>query len=118
MKRLLALALLLPAFAHAGNLIVSWDWPTQYMDGTPIAAGELTNARIQLGTCTTVSPAVFGTMTRERLVAFPTATFTFTAVPNGTYCARGFAQAGTEESDSSNVIAIKITNRPKQIILR
>ena len=85
MKALAMLALLVVFSANAADVKVSWTHPTQYSDGTALPLESIKDTRVQYGTCATTA---FGTLTAEKYVAAPAATWTFTAVAAGTYCFR------------------------------
>ena len=117
----LALFLLLPNLAFAGDLTVDWDWPTTFSDDSPVQPGNIVDALIQVGTCTSVTTPTFGTVTRSQPVLHPATTFTFVGLANGQYCIRGYARSAdaTQNAPSSNVVAVQITGKKlKPIVVR
>jgi hypothetical protein len=117
----LALLLLLPGLAFAGDIAVEWDWPTTYSDDSPALPAEFADALIQVGTCTSTSTPTFGTVTRSQPVPYPGTTHTFVGLANGQYCIRGFARMvdTTRNSPASNVIAVNVTGKKiKPLVVR
>lgn len=91
--------------ASAATVELSWTHPTSFVDGTPLAIGQIDSTRIEVGTCS--APSVFGTKQGEKVVAAPAASTTLTVNP-GTWCYRAYskatAAAGGGESVASGVV--------------
>jgi len=85
---------------HAATVTITWDHPTQYVDGTPLPSGALTATRIEWGTCNGTS---FGTRAGERIVPYPAATTTIDLAP-GTHCIRAYSRTASAESSPTNTL--------------
>lgn len=106
MKYLLTLLLLVAGVANAAPLTITFSWPTQHVDGTPIPTtgpGKLTSARLEFGTCTGAELDVFGVVQGQFTVPYPLTTVTG-EVGTGIKCVRGFANTDLNvESRASNL---------------
>lgn len=110
MKITLALlGLFLPLIATAGTLTASWTNPVTYSDTTPLPTSDITQTRVEYGTC---NGAAFGTRINQGAVQGALTTITFTGLPPATYCVRAFTTAKGTESLASNVSQVTITQAP------
>jgi hypothetical protein len=67
----------------------SWTNPTQYTDGSTLAASAITQTRIQYGTCASITPSVtMGTVQGQAIAAGTVTTLTFSVSSYGVYCAQ------------------------------
>ena len=115
--RKLALLALLPFFASAADVGVSWTQPTSNTDGSTIPAsgsGSIASNRIEWGTC---SGSAFGTKAGEKVVSPAATNTTVVGLTPGTHCFRAYATNtyGTESAASnvaSKVIAPPTPNPP------
>lgn len=97
----LALLVLVGLCVHRADAAVidgTFAMPTKYVDGTDLPIANIKHIQVEVGTCTSVAPAVFGTKEGEHLVAPPALTYAVT-VPRafGNFCARArtVTQLGT-----------------------
>jgi len=97
---LFVLLLIVGTKAFAGTATVTWTNPTTYTDGTAIATGDISQTRIEYGSC---NGAAFGTKAGEQTVTGAGTTLTINSLGAGTYCFRGFTTAKGVESAASNV---------------
>jgi hypothetical protein len=106
--------------AWAASATITWQNPTQNVDGTPIpatGAGALTGTRVEWGTC---NVAAFGTRAGELVVPAPATTATIPGLAEGsTFCFRAFSQnTFGEQSATSNIISRIIpAPRPRPPVL-
>jgi len=93
--------------ASAKDVTVSLTAPTQNTDGSVIPAtgsDALASFRVEYGTCSTTSPATFGSKIGESTFASTSLSKTLTNFSAGTYCFRAYAKnAGGVESAPSTV---------------
>lgn len=109
--RLIAVLLLISVlgnFVHAGTLGVSLQHATTYEDGTPLPVADITQSRVEYGTCI---GAAFGTKAGEWIIAGNATTGSKSGISPGTYCTRAYTTAKGVESLASNVVA-KTINQP------
>lgn len=91
MNRLIFLAIaLLPLSALAANVEVTWTHPTAFVDGTPMALGQIASTTVEYGTCVGTA---FGVKVGEKVVAAPTASTTLTGFTPGLHCFRAASTA-------------------------
>ena len=115
MRRLLrfaavAVLLMLGVFnlgrASAGEITGTFQYPTAFEDGTPLALAQLERVRVEYGSC---SGSAFGTKAGEVIVTPPATSFAIPSLAPGTYCARAFAKTlpafGGQESAPSAVVS-------------
>lgn len=110
MRLIVALFLLLPLAAHAASVEITWQHPTQNVDGSSIPAtgpGSLVSTRVEWGTC---SGSSFGTLQGSQTVTAPATSATISGLSAAaTYCFRAFSRnTFGEESTTSNVVARQI----------
>ena len=103
MIRWLALLLLLPLQAIAGEAVLTWDAPTQNEDGTPLT--DLAGFKIYQ------ADAPGGPYTPVGDVPGTALTFTVESLPDGTYyfVATAYNEAGTESQYSGEVSKVVVT---------
>jgi hypothetical protein len=96
------------------DITLSWVNASQYVDGTTIEAGDLTNVRIECFRQNDTVPTVTGTFpaTGEGLAQTETLVG---AIPNpGTYTCYGYSVVvGDIESDASNPSSKKYVGKPQ-----
>lgn len=100
MKYLALLLLLASVAATAGTATVSWTNPTSYTDGTALALADITQTRVEYGSC---SGTAFGTKAGEVKIAGAATTTGAITLPAATYCFRAFTTAKGVESAASVV---------------
>jgi hypothetical protein len=105
---LLALTAWAPSAAHAASVSLSWQLPSQNVDGTPIPSsgeGRLEHTRVEWGTCG--SNGTFGTSQGSRTFQMPATSGVIPDLVAGTtYCFRAFVQNSYGEvSEASNIVA-------------
>lgn len=118
MKKLLASLLLSLAglAAHASTVTVSWTNPTQYTDGSALAASDITQTRVEYGTC---SGALFGSKLGQFTVAGNGTSGTSPQLAPGTYCFQAFTTAaGVESAASVAVSGVVPQPAPKPPVLK
>ena len=94
------LLLLIGIKAFAGAATITWTHPTQYTDGTAIGATDITQTRVEYGTC---NGAAFGTVSGQQIATGTAATLTLNNLAAGTWCFRAYTTAKGAESAASNV---------------
>ena len=105
MRILLTIALLLMGHAAlAGQAVVTWTNPTSYVDASALAPADISQTRIEYGTC---AGAAFGTKVGEVATTGAVTTTTITGLAAGTWCFRGYTTAKGAESAPS-VVATKV----------
>lgn len=107
LKLFLAL-LLFGGTALAATLSATLQHATTYEDGTPLAVADITQSRVEYGTCV---GAAFGTKAGEWVIAGNATTGSKSGIAPGTYCTRAYTTAKGVESLASNVVA-KTINQP------
>lgn len=107
MKRILLsiAALLVGAAAFAGTVNLSWTNPTTYTDNTAIGSTDITQTRIEYGSC---SGTAFGTKAGQQIVN-GSATADAITLAAGTYCFRAYTTALGVESAASSVTTATVT---------
>jgi len=101
LRALIAILILTLSFITYASLDVTWSWvaPTEYVDGTPIEDGAITEHKLY---CNGNSP-----------ISIPAPNIDYTEnMPPGTYDCYVTAVAHGRESDSSNTVT-KIVEWPK-----
>lgn len=91
MVRLFAvlLGLLFAATSYAGDAIVSWEHPTQYVDGTTIPANGIARTEIQYGKCDAAKTGFLPDPVATIIpVNHPTKTYTVPSLGAGDWCFR------------------------------
>lgn len=101
---LLLVSLVMCSRAHAGTATVSWTHPTTYTDGSALALTDISQTRIEYGTC---AGTAFGTKAGEQIATGTATTVTITNLAVGTWCFRGYTTAKGVESGPS-VVASKV----------
>jgi len=109
MKALLLLTLLFPLVAGAGTLTVTWVNPVTYSDNSALAATDITQTRVEYGTC---NGTAFGTRINQGAVQGTLTTIVFSNLPPATYCVRAYTTAKGVESIASAVSISTITQPP------
>ncbi|MFO1465881.1 MAG: hypothetical protein U1F35_05485 [Steroidobacteraceae bacterium] len=106
MKRIIFCLAALLGFtaAYAGTATVTWTNPAQYTDGTALAAADITQTRVEYGSC---SGTTFGTKAGQQIVA-GSATSAAITLAAGTYCFRAYTTAKGAESVASNVTSATV----------
>lgn len=109
MKYLIITALL-SSSVFAGDAIVSWDPPTTYEDGSPLAPSEIQSYTVYYGTTPSgpygFSTSVAGTVT--------TVTLSGLTAGNWYFVARVKATNGLESANSNEVVkSVVSTSKPK-----
>jgi hypothetical protein len=98
------LALMLALFVYnaavAGSATATWMNPTSYVDGTVMGIGDITQTRLEYGSCVGTS---FGTKSGEVVASGTATTATVSNLAAGTYCFRAYTKAKGVESAPSNV---------------
>lgn len=93
------------AVSLAATLVVTWDNPTQYTDGSPLAASELEHIRIEYSDCVA---GAFGTPAGEVIVNPQPTEAQLTVAGWGEKCVRAYAKVlpefGGQESAPSGVV--------------
>lgn len=102
-------ALLFASAAAAGTATVTWTNPTQYVDGSALAAADITQTRVEYGSC---SGAAFGTKTGEQTATGSATTLTIGSLAAGTYCFRAYTSARGLESAASVVASKTVPQSP------
>lgn len=101
---ILALTLIVSRPLWAATANVSWTHPTQFVDGSALALGQIASTRIEYGSC---SGTAFGTRAGDVTVPAPATSTTISGLAPGTHCFRAFtrttAAAGNQESAPSGV---------------
>src|SRR6267154_5048787 len=88
LRALCALAFLaLAPELHAAPVTVVWTPPTQYVDNTPIASGDIASTTVEYGSC---NGTAFGTKAGQVVETGAAATMTVATLGPGTYCFRAF----------------------------
>lgn len=105
MKRILyfACALVIGAVisdAFAGTATVTWANPSSYLDGSLLSAADITQTRLEYGSC---SGTAFGIKAGEVIISGAATTATIPSLVAGTYCFRAYTTAKGVESAPSNV---------------
>jgi hypothetical protein len=106
--------------AFGATATISWQNPTQNVDGSPIpatGAGSLVSTRVDWGTC---SGTAFGTKQGEVVVPMPATTATIPDLADGaTVCFRAFSRnTFGEQSATSNIVSRIIpAPRPRPPVL-
>lgn len=112
-KVMFMFAMLLGAeLVDAGTLNVNWTNPTAYTDGTTLAAADITQTRVEYGTCGTSTPLSFGVKAGETVVTGGATSAVINSLAPGVYCVQAKTTAQGIESDASNV-ATKTLLPPK-----
>lgn len=110
MKALKVVLLLASSAATAGT--VNWTNPVTYTDGSTLAPADITQTRIEYGSC---NGTAFGTKAGEVKATGPATSAPINLSP-GTYCLRGYTTAKGVESVASavfkSVIAQPAPNPP------
>ena len=105
---LLAALITLPSFAQAADVNVTWNNPTQNVDGSAIPTsgpGSITGTLVRWGSC---SGAAFGTAIGEQFVTAPATSYRVTGLaPAATYCFIAF----TRNTFGSQSIASNVGSR-------
>lgn len=99
-KHLLFLAAFFASFAFAGDATVNWANPTKYTDNTTLVPADITQTRIEYGSCNGVA---FGTKAGEVTVTGSATQGVISALAAGGYCFRAYTTAKGLESVASNV---------------
>lgn len=117
MKRLLlfVLGLMVGASALAADLVVRWHNPTQYVDNSPLPATDITQSRIEWGTC---NGDEFGVPASSKIQNGNAETTTITGLPPARYCVRAYVTAKGVSSAASNVVSkLVLQPAPKPPVL-
>lgn len=86
--------------AAAADVTATWANPTQYTDGTALNSLDISQTRIEYGTC---SGTAFGVKSGEAVATGSVTSKVLTGLAPGTLCGRAFATAKGVESSASNV---------------
>lgn len=100
--------LLLSGVTFAADIGVTWTNPTAYTDGTALPATDITQTRIEYGTCTSVTPPTFGVKSGEVISTGNGTTATIKSPTPGTYCIQAKTTAKGVESAPSGVVTKQI----------
>ena len=118
MKRILgALALvLISGSAFGADAVTDWVLPTERVDNVPLDVSELDRTVVERGTCNGTD---FGVAEEALEVPAPGTTVTFSQVPGGTWCFRGYVvDTDGLQSGFSNVAQAVLSNAaPKSITI-
>lgn len=109
LSAIFTLAFMVAPLVDAGQLTVTWTNPTQYTDDSAIAAGEITQTRVEYGTC---NAGAFGTRIGEGRASGAVTAITIPNVAPGAYCIRAFTTARGVESLASNVATATVVQPP------
>lgn len=116
MKKILFLALLMPAVAFAGSVTVNWTAATKNKDGSTIPTtgpDSVGTYKVEYGNCTGGSPVIFGTKAGETTVPGTQLTATIANLAPGTYCFRAYtitvAGGVNGTSDPTNVVSAVVS---------
>ncbi len=91
--------------ALAGTLNYTLTMPTLYEDNTPLAVTDITQSRIEYGTCQGTAPnQTFGTLLGQIVTPSNTTTVTKSGFTAGDYCSRAYVTAKGVESLVSNMV--------------
>lgn len=101
--------LLVAVKSFAGTAVVTWTQPTQYTDGTALALADISQTRVEYGTC---SGTAFGTKAGEQIATGTGTTLTVNSLPAGTYCLRAYTTAKGVESAASSVASAVVPQSP------
>lgn len=106
---LVVLDMLSLSVARAADVTVRWTQSTQYVDGSPLPANEITANRVAWGTC---NGTAFGTKLGEHKLA-PSTSDVITGLAAGKYCIMLFTTAAplgqpSTESDPSSAVSVTI----------
>lgn len=94
----------LTAFAHADQVRIRWVHPTTNDDGSALNTTEITQTRIEVGTC--IGYNDFGDLVSEKVrLGTANSVMIYNLTAGETYCFRGYTTT-TSESVASNVISI------------
>ena len=113
-RKLLLIALLLPAIAHARySATIEWTGPDQYEDGTPLAPEEILSYEILYGTTS-------GSYTNSVTVSGTAREYTISNLASGTwYFVATVTTVELETSAISNEVSRKFTRgKPKKITIK
>lgn len=102
----LAALALAPASSVAAKLPLAWDLPTAYEGGSPLAAPEVTQTRIEYGTCG--AGGSFGEKRGEFVVPGAATTATSPDLAPGTWCFRAYPTADGLEGAASDVLQLVV----------
>ncbi len=96
--------------------------PTKYVDGTDLAVANIKHMQVEIGTCASLSPAVFGTKEGEQLVIPTTSSSAWSVTvprPFGDFCARSrtVTQLGTISDYTGAVFITKVEPKPNPPVL-
>ena len=86
--------------AYAGSATATWTHPTSYVDGSPLVATDISQTRLEYGSC---SGTAFGVKSGETVVAGAATTATISGLAAGSYCFRAYTTAKGVESGPSAV---------------
>ena len=109
-KVIMALLSLLPMQLLAGEAIVTWDHPTQYVDGTPLPGSSIARTDLEYGKCNATRNGLLATPAPVILqVAYPAATRTISSLGAGEWCvrARTVATSATDNTSEWTAFAWK-----------
>jgi len=99
-KFILWVLFLIAGAATAGTLTPSWTNPVTYTDGSALAAADITQTRVEYGSC---NGTAFGTKAGEVKTTGAATTGPAITVAPGTYCLRAYTTAKGVESAASSV---------------
>lgn len=84
------IALAVGAAAYAGDATGSFNYPTAFVDGTPLAQSQIASVRVEYSVC---SAGAFGTKLGEVTVTPPTTAWSvLNLTPGTTYCFRAYTR--------------------------
>ena len=107
---------LITAAATAGTLTPSWTNPVTYTDGSALAATDITQTRVEYGSC---NGTAFGTKAGEVKATGAATTGPAITVGPGTYCLRAYTTAkGVESAASAVAVATIAQPAPNPPVLK
>jgi hypothetical protein len=95
--------------ALAGTATATWTNPTAYTDGSALVSTDITQTRVEYGTCAAGSTSTFGTASGQVIAAGAVTTISIPNLGPGTWCFRAYTTAKGVESGPSNVGSKVIT---------
>jgi hypothetical protein len=104
MKKLLWLLAIFPMLAQAEIKHVSWVNPTKYVDGSALAAADITQTDIEYGSC---NGTAFGTLVGTVTASGNVTTYDVPLNP-GQWCLRLYTTAKAAKSGPSAVVMVTI----------